>query len=60
MVLGYILGWSEASSNYLDGVLTGRRCQELRTYYSETSYGGINPYTLTARLGLDQISGPGP
>jgi hypothetical protein len=22
--------------------------------------GGINPYTLTARLGLAQISGPGP
>ena len=30
------------------------------TWCSGTSYGGINPYTLTARLGLAQIRGSGP
>ena len=30
------------------------------TWCSGTSCGGINPYTLTARLGLAQIRGSGP
>ena len=30
------------------------------TWCSGTSYGGINPYTLTARLGLARTRGPGP
>jgi hypothetical protein len=30
------------------------------TWCSGTSYGGINPYTLTARLGPAQIRGSGP
>ena len=30
------------------------------TWCSGTSYGGINPYTLTAKLGPAQIDGSGP
>ena len=30
------------------------------TWCSGTSCGGINPYTLTARLGLTRIRGSGP
>ena len=30
------------------------------TWCSGTSYGGINPYTLTARLGPAQTKGSGP
>ena len=30
------------------------------TWSSGTSYGGINPYTLTARIGLARTRGSGP
>ena len=30
------------------------------TWCSRTSYGGINPYTLTARIGLARTRGSGP
>jgi hypothetical protein len=35
MVVGCISSWSEASNNYLDGVLTGRRRQEFKPYCSK-------------------------
>jgi hypothetical protein len=35
IVVGYISSWSKASNNYLDGVLTGQRRQELKPYCSK-------------------------
>jgi hypothetical protein len=35
MVVGCISSWSEACNNYSDGVLTGRRRQELKPHCSE-------------------------
>jgi hypothetical protein len=35
MMVGCMSSWSEASNNYLDGIFTGQRCQELKPYYSE-------------------------
>jgi hypothetical protein len=32
-VVGCISSWSEASNNYLDGILTGQRRQELKPHY---------------------------
>ena len=42
------------SRRRLNGVL------QHNTWCSGTSCGGINPYTLTARLGLARIRGSGP
>ena len=39
---------------------TSNDVSQHNTWCSGTSYGGINPYTLTARLGPARIRGSGP
>jgi hypothetical protein len=39
---------------------SGRRAQRRGQVEGHGACGGINPYTLTARLGLAQTRGPGP
>jgi len=63
ILINYLLSWSKYHCNCLGDFHANRRCQALlieeaqdgflhhNTRCSGTSCGGINPYTLTARLG---------
>ena len=68
MLINCLLSWLKYYCNCLGDFHADRRCQVLlveeaqdgvlhhNTWSSGTSCGGINPYTLTARLGLGDLA----
>ena len=63
ILINYLMSWLKYRCNCLGYFPTDRRCQvqlveeaqdgvsSHNTWSSKTSYGGINPYTLTTRIG---------